>query len=73
MSLGLDSTNLPTTLEDGGPGPPHPLPADNVSGDIHLCVNEASLLQGDVVIQVSFDGGTLLGHDFGFDSSNFLH
>lgn len=73
MSLWVDETNLPTALEDGGPGPPHPLPADDVSGDIHLCVYEAPLLQGDVVIQVGFDGGTFLGHDFGFDSSNFLH
>lgn len=66
-------TDLPTALEDGGPGPPHSLPADDVSGDVHLCVHEASLLQGDVVVQVRLDGGSLLGHDFGFDGCDFLH
>lgn len=66
-------TNLSRALQNGRPGPPNPLPADDVSGDVHLCVHEASLLQGYVVIQVRFDGGTLLGHDLGLDGSNFLH
>lgn len=66
-------TNLSGALQNSRPGPPNPLPADDVSGDVHLCVHKASLFQGYVIIQVRFDGGTLLGHDLGLDGSNFLH
>lgn len=66
-------TNLSGALQNSRPGPPNPLPADDVSSDVHLCVHKASLFQGYVVIQVRFDGGTFLGHDLGFDGSNFLH
>lgn len=66
-------TNLSGALENSCPGPPNPFPADNISGDVHLSVHKASLLQGYVVIQVCFDGGAFLGHDLGFDGSDFLH
>lgn len=66
-------TNLSGALQNSRPGPPNPLPADDVSRDVHLCVHKASLFQGYVVIQVRFDGGPFLGHDLGFDGSNFLH
>lgn len=66
-------SDLPSALENGCPGPPDPLSADNVSGDIHLSIHKASLLQGDVIIQICFDGGTFLRHNLGFDGCNFLH
>lgn len=66
-------TDLPSALENGGPGPPDPLPADDISGDVHLGIHEASLLQGYVVVQICFDGGTFLGHNFGLDGCDFLH
>lgn len=69
----LRRTDLSGALEDGCSGPPDPLSADNVSGDIHLCIHKAPLLQGDVVIQVGFDGGTFLGHNLGFDGGDLLH
>lgn len=71
--ISLMPTNLSGALENSCPGPPNPFPADNVSGDVHLSVHKASLLQGYVVIQVCFDGGAFLGHDLGFDGSDFLH
>lgn len=67
------NSDLASALENGSPSSPHSLPADNVSSDIDLRIHKASLLQGYVVIQICFDGGTFLSHDFGFDGSDFLH
>lgn len=69
----LSVTDLSSALEDGCPGPPHPLSADNIPGDVHLSIHKASLLQGYVIIQICFDGWTFLGHNFGFDGSDLLH
>lgn len=71
--ISLMPTNLSGALENSCPGPPNSFPADNVSGNVHFSVHKASLLQGYVVIQVCFDGGAFLGHDLGFDGSDFLH
>lgn len=66
-------SDLPGALQDGGPGPPDPLSADDVPGDVHLRVHEAPLLQRDVIVQVRFDGRAFLGHNLGFDGGDFLH
>lgn len=50
------TSDLSSALEDGGPGPPDPLTADDVPGDVHLCVHKASLFQGDVIIQIRLNG-----------------
>lgn len=71
-NMKVDS-DLSSALENGCPGPPDPLSADNISGDIHFSIHKASLLQGYVIIQICFDGGTFLSHNLGFDGCDFLH
>lgn len=72
LAANRHETNLSSALENGCPGPPDPLPADNISGDIHLSIYKASLLQSYVIIQICFDGGTFFGHNLCFDGSDFL-
>ena len=67
--------HLPRALQNRGSGPPESLPAHDVSGDVHLGIDEAPLLQdpGSQVVVVNLDGGTLLGPELGFDGGNLLH
>ena len=65
--------DLSSALEDGGPGAPDPLPAHDVPSDGPFSVHKAPLLHGDVVVEVRFDGGPLLGHDLCLDGGNLFN
>lgn len=68
-----DNSHLSTALQNGGACPPHTLSAHNVPGHVNLSIHKAPLLEGDVIVQVRFDGRTFLGHDLGLDGSDLLH